>query len=226
MNYDQNIKIIFSGDSGTGKSSIIKRYAEKKFSNEYSCTIGADLTSKIIIVDNDSKTIENKAGIDNNRVENKRRVRLQIWDTAGQERFKSLAFSYYRNANIVVLVYDVTSQESFYNLTSWIKDVEAYCPRDTLRILLGNKCDIAAATLGNITRQVTQQQAQRLCDEYGLDYYFETSAKTGAGIEELFNKFIPNNVPLSPISQLVLNDANKLKLKSKLYDDDEQTKCC
>ena len=95
------LKVIILGDSGVGKTSLMNQYVNRKFSNQYKATIGADFLTKDITL------------------EDGRQVTLQIWDTAGQERFQSLGVAFYRGADACVLVYDVTSQNSFKTLETW-----------------------------------------------------------------------------------------------------------
>merc|ERR1711920_1218412 len=94
------LKVIILGDSGVGKTSLMNQYVNKKFSNQYKATIGADFLTKEVMVDD-------------------RLVTMQIWDTAGQERFQSLGVAFYRGADCCVLVYDVTDAKPFESLTGW-----------------------------------------------------------------------------------------------------------
>ena len=94
------LKVIILGDSGVGKTSLMDQYVNRKFSNQYKATIGADFLTKEITIDD-------------------KQVTLQIWDTAGQERFQSLGVAFYRGADACVLVYDVTNQNSFKTLETW-----------------------------------------------------------------------------------------------------------
>ena len=94
------LKVIVLGDSGVGKTSLMNQYVNRKFTNQYKATIGADFLTKEVM-------IEDKL------------VTMQIWDTAGQERFQSLGVAFYRGADACVLVYDVTNEKSFRQLDSW-----------------------------------------------------------------------------------------------------------
>ncbi|MCO5593721.1 hypothetical protein L7F22_047738 [Adiantum nelumboides] len=94
------LKVIILGDSGVGKTSLMNQYVNKKFSNQYKATIGADFLTKEVQVED-------------------RLVTMQIWDTAGQERFQSLGVAFYRGADCCVLVYDVNVMKSFENLDNW-----------------------------------------------------------------------------------------------------------
>ena len=101
INYDYLFKILLIGDSGVGKSCLILRFAENMFIDSYISTIGVDFKIKTI-------SLFGKI------------VKLQIWDTAGQERFRTITTSYYRGSHAILIVYDITSMESFRNVTSWL----------------------------------------------------------------------------------------------------------
>ncbi|CAB1321941.1 unnamed protein product [Coregonus sp. 'balchen'] len=121
------LKVIILGDSGVGKTSLMNQYVNKKFSNQYKATIGADFLTKEVTVDD-------------------RLVTMQIWDTAGQERFQSLGVAFYRGADCCVLVYDVTAPNTFKTLDSWRDEflIQA-SPRDPDNfpfVVLGNKIDL------------------------------------------------------------------------------------
>jgi Ras-related protein Rab-4B len=108
-------------------------------------------------------------------------VKLQIWDTAGQERFRSVTRSYYRGAVGCLLVYDITSRETFYHLNSWLADARALALSDITVLLVGNKCDRKSA------REVTILEASRMAQENDL-LFMETSALTGECVDEVFLK--------------------------------------
>ncbi|XP_071591059.1 ras-related protein Rab-18 isoform X2 [Heliangelus exortis] len=117
------LKILIIGESGVGKSSLLLRFTDDTFDPELPATIGVDFKVKTISVDG------NKA-------------KLAIWDTAGQERFRTLTPSYYRGAQGVILVYDVTRRDTFVKLDNWLNELETYCTRnDIVKMLVGNKID-------------------------------------------------------------------------------------
>lgn len=103
-----------------------------------------------------------------------------MWDTAGQERFRSLTHSYYHNANAVVIVYDITNKKSFENLPSWLDDVNRYCQKDAIKVLVGNKKDL------NDSRQVDFELA-KLIGSASNTVAIETSAKENDNVDTLFN---------------------------------------
>ena len=115
--------MLLIGNSGVGKSSLLVRFAEDIFTDNFMPTIGVDF--KIKTVDVDSK-----------------QIKLQIWDTAGQERFKTITSSYYKGAHGIIVVYDITDRESFSNIQTWMAEVEKHASDNISRILVGNKCDL------------------------------------------------------------------------------------
>lgn len=164
------LKVIILGDSGVGKTSLMNQYVQKKFSNQYKATIGADFLTKEVVVDD-------------------RLVTMQIWDTAGQERFQSLGVAFYRGADCCVLVFDVTQPNTFKTLDSWRDEflIQA-SPRDPDNfpfVVLGNKVDLE-------NRAVSQKWAQQWCQGKNNIPYFETSAKEAINVEQAFYTIAQN----------------------------------
>lgn len=157
--YDHLFKLLIIGDSGVGKSSLLVRFADNTFSGNYITTIGVDF--KI-------RTIEVKG----------ERVKLQIWDTAGQERFRTITSTYYRGTHGVIVVYDVTSGDSFANVKRWLHEIDQNC--DVVnRVLVGNKADDPDRKV------VLTEDARRFANQMGIQL-FETSAKENINVEEMF----------------------------------------
>ena len=148
------------GNSGVGKSCLLIRFTDDTFSDSYVTTIGVDFKIKTL-------EIESKS------------CKLQIWDTAGQERFRNIISSYYRGAQGIMLVYDITDLESFQNLNSWLIEIEKNASKNVYKILIGNKCDMENE------RKVTTQQGKEFADQYGMKF-FETSAKNSTNVNEAF----------------------------------------
>lgn len=165
MDYDLTVKTILIGDSSVGKSSLLYRYTDDDWNPYYIATIGVDFKVR---------TLERNGKV----------VKLQLWDTAGQERFRSITQSYYKGAHAVALVFDVNDRETFESLRIWINDVRNFGSVGVPVVLLGNKCDMAAAN-GLHRRAVSTEEAQQFADGLGFRY-FETSAKTGANVSEAF----------------------------------------
>lgn len=160
--YDYLFKFLVIGSAGTGKSCLLHQLLENKFKGDSTHTIGVEFGSKVITAG--GKTIK-----------------LQIWDTAGQERFRSVTRSYYRGAAGALLVYDITSRESFNALTNWLSDAKALASPNIVIILCGNKVDLEA------DREVTFLEASRFAQENEM-MFLETSALSGLNVEEAFLK--------------------------------------
>jgi len=164
--YDYLFKILIVGESGVGKSCLLLRFSDDTFTESFISTIGVDFKIKRL-------TMNDKNGKPNN-------LKLQIWDTAGQDRFRTITTSYYRGAHGIILTYDVTDPNSFLKIRSWLEEIKEHAPSHTVVMLIGNKADKVDK------RAVEQKEAQALADKLGLKY-FETSAKTGTGVVEVFN---------------------------------------
>merc|ERR1712099_175272 len=122
--YDYLFKLLLIGDSGVGKSCLLLRFADDKWTDSYISTIGVDF--KIRTIELDGKTIK-----------------LQIWDTAGQERFRTISSTYYRGAHGIIVVYDITNLDSFNNVRRWLTEIDKYARENVNKLLVGNKADLA-----------------------------------------------------------------------------------
>ncbi|KAM6912566.1 ras-related protein Rab-15-like [Xenentodon cancila] len=158
--YDILFRLLLLGDSGVGKTCMLRRFAEGEFDPSHISTIGVDFKMKTLEID----------GI---------KVRVQIWDTAGQERYHTITKQYYRRAQGIVFVYDITNEPSFQHIGKWASDVDEFAPDKVQSILVGNKAD------EELGRQVTKDQGSKLADAYGMEF-FETSASTSTNISESF----------------------------------------
>ena len=150
-------KIIFVGDAGVGKTTIINRLMDNPFIEEYEPSIGVDFMSKNIKYHGQS-------------------VKLQIWDTAGQEKYKGLIPSYVRNSSIVFLVYDISSKTSFDNIPNWLNFIRTI--ENTSLVLCGNKIDLEK-------REVKKEEGEELAKKEDIPFY-EVSAKTDENIKNMF----------------------------------------
>ena len=160
MNYDQKVQLLIIGDSTVGKTSILSRYTNGEFNPHYLATVGLDFFKK-------------------DEVFNGKTIRIKIWDTAGQERYKSLTQGYFRNAEGIMIVYDVTNAVSFENLKYWIQSIKTHIGDDLEHIpivIIGNKID-------SEEREVKKEDAEAFAKEQKFNY-FETSAKNGDGVNE------------------------------------------
>lgn len=143
-----------------GKSCLLLRFADDTYTESYISTIGVDF--KIRTIELDGKTIK-----------------LQIWDTAGQERFRTITSSYYRGAHGIIVVYDVTDNESFNNVKQWLHEIDRYACENVNKLLVGNKSDLTAK------RVVSTEQGKEFADSLGIEF-LETSAKTAQNVEQAF----------------------------------------
>jgi len=158
------LKLLIIGESGVGKSSLLLRFTEDTFDPEQAATIGVDFKVKTIAVDGN-------------------RAKLAIWDTAGQERFRTLTPSYYRGAQGVILVYDVTKRDTFTRLENWLNELETYCTRnDLVKMLVGNKID-------KDNREVDRNEGLKFARKHSM-LFIEASAKTRDGVQCAFEELV------------------------------------
>ncbi|CAL9733212.1 GTP-binding protein Ypt6p [Monosporozyma servazzii] len=157
-------KIVFLGEQGVGKTSLITRFMYDTFDVHYQATIGIDFLSKTMYLDD--KTI-----------------RLQLWDTAGQERFRSLIPSYIRDSRVAIIVYDITKKKSFEFIDKWIEDVKNERGEENVILcIVGNKNDL------NDERQVSTEEGEQKAKILGANIFMETSTKVGYNVKNLFKK--------------------------------------
>jgi len=153
-------KLVLLGESSVGKSSLVLRFVKGQFLDFQESTIGAAFLTQTVCL-NDTT------------------VKFEIWDTAGQERYHSLAPMYYRGAQAAIVVFDITSPESFEKAKSWVSELQRQGSPNIVIALAGNKSDLANK------RSVQTSTAQAYADENGC-LFMETSAKTNANVTELF----------------------------------------
>jgi Ras-related protein Rab-2A len=161
MSYDYLFKCIIVGDSGVGKSSLLLQFTDKKFTNYHEMTIGVEFGSKLI-------NIKGKL------------IKLQVWDTAGQESFRSITRSYYKDAGVVLLVYDVSNLTSFISLETWFDDIKDMANNPHI-ILVGNKSDLSKQ------REVPFDTGLKFAESKDM-LFIETSAKDTSCVDEAFVK--------------------------------------
>jgi len=158
--YDMQIKLLMIGDSGVGKTCLLLRYANDSFSPTFITTIGIDFKIKNVEIDG-------------------KRIKLQIWDTAGQERFRTITTSYFRGAQGILLVYDVTDRRSFESIRNWISQIQQHADVHVNKILCGNKCDMTDEKV------VSTEEGLKLAKEFGIEFW-EASAKNDINVEASF----------------------------------------
>ena len=201
MNYDQKCQFIIIGDATVGKTSILSRFSDGTFSTNYLATVGLENITKDEVIDD--KTI-----------------RIKIWDTAGQERYQSLAKSFYRNAEGVILVYDVTNLKTYENLKFWLQSIKNNMVADMGEIpiiIIGNKID-------RDEREVNREEAEKFLKDQGYPY-FETSAKTGENIDMTIKYLVKKVINIKEGKKD--DEAENIKLeKNEENKNNEEAKKC
>ena len=197
-------KLIFLGDQSVGKSCILNRFMNDTFTEEYQATIGLDFQSKNVQIDNQD-------------------IHLLLYDTAGQEKFRSLIPMYTRDANIIILVYDISNKESFIHLPDWIKDLTNIKMDEVIFALVGNKIDL------DDKREVNEEEGKKYAEEH--DFIFqEVSAKTGDGFSDLFykNLFEKIRIKFRPGGQQPTTEVNDIKfnIEENTKKTEKKRRCC
>ena len=166
MSEDIVYKVLLLGDSTVGKTCFLLRYCDKTFQDAHLSTIGLDYRLK-------SMTLKNK-----------KNIKLQIWDTAGQDRFRAITKNYYKGANGIILIYDVTNLQTFENVKNWITQIREEANKNVVIFLAGNKADLPEES-----RAVQKEDGQKMAEEYNIPFQ-ETSAKEGINVNETFQELV------------------------------------
>jgi len=146
---------------------------------------------------------------------------MQIWDTAGQERFRSMTPMYYRSATAAILVYDITSFESFESVKNWVKELRTNVSNDVVLAIVGNKCDLEDQ------RQIRKEKAEAYVATVDSTIFQEISAKDNKGIEDLFNNIAKKLVELQERQQVGFNGAAaNVSINPTNFEKDVNSKCC
>ncbi|SAM03905.1 hypothetical protein [Absidia glauca] len=176
--YDYLFKLVLIGDSGVGKSNLLSRFTTNEFNLESKSTIGVEFATKNIEIE-------------------KHTIKAQIWDTSGQERYRAITGAYYRGAVGALLVYDITRQTSFQNVTHWLKELREHADPNIVIMLVGNKSD-----LSETNRAVTTEEGGALAEQEGF-LFMETSALDATNVENSFATVfntIYSNVPKKQVN--------------------------
>ena len=161
-------KIVLIGDGGVGKTSMVLRYCENSFKENYIMTIGSNFSTKQVNLADHSNIS----------------VKLQLWDLAGQKHFSFVRPPFYRGATGVIFVFDLTRRSSFANLIGWKTEVEKVIGSGKPYVLVGNKLDLADGEL----REVSTQDGESYKEELGAITYLESSAKEDLKVDTIFNE--------------------------------------
>ncbi|XP_028820796.1 ras-related protein Rab-26 [Denticeps clupeoides] len=195
--YDVAFKVMLVGDSGVGKTCLLVRFKDGAFlAGSFISTVGIDFRNKVLNID-------------------AVKVKLQIWDTAGQERFRSVTHAYYRDADALLLLYDVTNKASFDNIQAWLTEVHEFAQKEVVLMLLGNKADVSHE------RVVKREEGEKLAKEYGVPF-METSAKSGLNVELAFTAVAKE------LKHRVMKEPNEPKFQLQEYVNREMkgAGCC
>ena len=197
------IKILTLGDTTVGKSSIVLRFSDDVFDDTIFSTIGIDLKTKFMKVKDST-------------------VKVLIWDTAGQEKFQNIAKNYYKGANGVLLVYDISNRKSFERVGFWLKELKENNKLDDLYLyLVGNKKDLEEK------RMISTDEGKKFAEDNNI-HFIEVSAKTGEGVREVFNNVL--NGALDKIKKDTEKDdgEEKVRLSSfrKIEKKEKNNMCC
>ena len=203
MDYDKTCQILLIGDSLVGKTCLIQRYVNGTFKDDYILTVGLDYHTKLEIINNLN-------------------VSVKLWDTAGQERFKALTPSFFRNAEGVVIAYDVTNSESFDNLKFWISSIKTNLFEKNIFIpiiIIGNKIDLEDM------REISKDVASAFAKENKFKY-FETSAKTGEGVDEAFRDLVNQVLANLDKNEEGTIERKSVKIEENKVDKQKKKGCC
>ena len=192
--FDYLFKLLIIGEATVGKTCLLLRYADDSFTQNHITTIGIDFKTKFITI--------------NNSV-----IKLQIWDTAGQERFRTITKSYYKDANGIILTYDISNSDSLKNIQNWMKLIEQNAEDGVCKILVGNKCDLE-------NRVIQKEEGEKIAQDFGMKF-FETSAKSDINVDEAFNclvsMILEKNQKKSLNSNIVIDKEKHKKKKKKKF---------
>lgn len=202
------VKLLIVGNSAVGKTSLLLRYTEGRFSENHLPTIGIDFKIKKIHFDDIS-------------------LKMQIWDTAGQERFKTVTQSYFKGTHGVIFVYSCTDRESYDHIVSWMKQANSSAPQNSSKILVANKCDADEKA-----RVVTTEEGRELASQFKL-HFFETSAKTNENISEAFQciaKMIKDEIAPKALKEAKIHEPDRvLNLQKDTQEKEKEesgSRCC
>ena len=176
------LSIITLGDTTVGKTCLAQRFIGQEFKDIKLSTIGQECFIKIVNINNHE-------------------IKIKIWDTAGQERYRSIAISSIRNANGVLLVYDITKMTTYETLEYWFKQIKNVLEiKDTPIVLIGNKIDL------NDSREVLYEKGEEFAKDHGIKF-FECSAKSKINVDEAFNCLI-NDIYKKHENEFTIEDKN------------------
>jgi len=197
--YDLLLKVLLVGDSAVGKSCLLMRFTTDRFDEHAASTIGVDFKIKYVTL-------------------NGQKLKLTIWDTAGQERFRTLTSSYYRGAQGIIFVYDVTRRETFESLANvWLNEVEMYSTiEDAVKMVVANKVDVDSE------REVSKEEGAAFARQHGC-LFAETSAKANVAVQQAFEELVQK---VLDTPGLQANGLGGLKIGASGAGQQQPSSCC
>ena len=200
----RKLKLVFLGESNVGKSSLITRFIYDSFEDGYVSTTGIDFLSKTIHLDT-------------------RTIRLQLWDTAGQERFKSLIPNYVRDCDHAIIVYDISNEDSFIEVTKWCEFVRNLRGENFPITLVANKIDLDEETKRKVTTREGETKSKKLNIKF-----IETSAKTAQNVNSLFKTIAINSFNINDETKQNLNQEFNVILSNSDEENNPKfySNCC
>ena len=159
---------MFIGDGAVGKTSLISQFDTRKFNKNHIRTVGLDAVKVAYTQKDDNVELE-----------------VKLWDTAGQDRFKTMTYQFYKNADAVIIAFDLTVPETFAGVTNWLQSIFKHKSEEIPKVLCGNKSDLVAVA----DNAVNSEEAKKMAAEYKMKY-FETSAFTGENVEAMIHSTI------------------------------------
>ena len=202
---DFKIKIVVVGDSGVGKTNLIRRFINNEFSENLKATIGVEFMSKTYRI-------------------NKHLFKIEIWDTAGQERYKSITAVYYKGAKGALVVYDTTEQATFDDIDKWMFEIKDKTSKDIKLMIIGNKIDLKDE------REVKNEDALKKAVSLGIPL-METSALDATNVKEAFNDLLKEIYKdmkdnLNKPENKYQNDKKAIDIKINEPEKKKKSKCC
>ena len=202
---DFKLKIVVVGDSGVGKTNLIKRFISNEFSENFKATIGVEFMSKAYRI-------------------NKHLFKVEIWDTAGQERYKSITAVYYKGAKGALIVYDTTDKSTFDDIDKWMLEIKDKTSKDIKLMIIGNKIDLKDE------REVKNEEAMKKAESLGIPL-METSALDATNVKEAFcdllkeiYKDMKDN--LNNPENKYQNEKKGIDLNTNINSEKKKSKCC
>ena len=194
MKKDSKIQLIVVGESCVGKTSLLYKYSQGCFTQDHLATVGIEFFTKTEEI-------------------NGRKITVKIWDTAGQEQYKAITKNYYKNADGVIIVYDVTDRESFEKVQEWVQSISDNTDKDknVQKVIVANKVDMP--------RRVTKEEGMELAEKYNIPF-FEASAKTDIGIKDFMTKI------LTDVLENLSVEMTRVTLDQKIDNRKNKKRCC